>query len=173
VGGRQDRATATAGRGACGEKAGAHRRRAVAVSSRRRQSGSKDTNGSGERRSIGDRACDKSRAAWRHDHQAQQCQREINEKLLDLLVRAHRWPLIGGLHEFAEEGALLSYGADRTALYRRAAYYVDRILKGTKPGDLPIELPTKFELVVNARTAKALNLSITSELLLRADKVIQ
>jgi putative ABC transport system substrate-binding protein len=89
------------------------------------------------------------------------------------LVRAHHWPLIGGLHEFAEEGALLSYGADRTALYRRAAYYVDRILKGTKPGDLPIELPTKFELVVNAKTAKALNLSITSELLPRADKVIQ
>ena len=89
------------------------------------------------------------------------------------LARAHRWPLIAGSREFAEEGALLSYGVDRTALYRRAAYYVDRILKGAKPGDLPIELPTKFDLVVNAKTAKALGLGITSELLLRADKVIE
>jgi putative ABC transport system substrate-binding protein len=89
------------------------------------------------------------------------------------LVRAHRWPLAAGQREWAEAGALLSYGADRTPLYRRAAYYVDRILKGAKPGDLPIEQPTKFELVVNAKTAKALGLNLTPELLRRADEVIE
>jgi putative ABC transport system substrate-binding protein len=89
------------------------------------------------------------------------------------LALAQRWPVVAGPRVFAEEGALLSYSADTLANHRRAAYYVDRILKGAKPGDLPIEQPTKFELVVNLRTAKAIGLSISQDLLFRADKVIE
>ena len=89
------------------------------------------------------------------------------------LALARRWPVIAGQREWADEGALLSYGADPSVNYRRAAYYVDRILKGAKPGDLPIEQPTRFELVLNLKTAKALKLEISRELAVRADKVIE
>jgi putative ABC transport system substrate-binding protein len=74
---------------------------------------------------------------------------------------------------FARDGGLLSYGPDPVDLFRRAATYVDRILRGAKPGDLPVQFPTKFEMVVNLKTAKALGLTVPQSILLRADEVIQ
>ena len=85
----------------------------------------------------------------------------------------HRWPMIGWTREWAEDGALLSYGIDLAANHRRAAYFVDRILKGTKPADLPVEQPTRIELVVNKKTASMLGLTIPQTVLLQADKVIE
>ena len=74
---------------------------------------------------------------------------------------------------FARDGGLLSYGADPVDTYRRAASYVDRILRGEKPGDLPVQLATKFEMAVNLKTAKALGLTVPQSILLRADEVIE
>jgi putative tryptophan/tyrosine transport system substrate-binding protein len=85
----------------------------------------------------------------------------------------HRLPLVGFWREFAESGALLSHGPSLTDNMRRAAVYVDKILKGTKPSDLPVEQPTKFELVINLKTAKALGLTIPQSLLGRADQIIE
>ena len=86
---------------------------------------------------------------------------------------SQRWPTAAFIRAFAEEGALLSYSADRAEQCRRAASHVDRILKGAKPGDLPIELPTKFELVINLKTAKALGITIPGPVIARADRVIE
>jgi len=96
-----------------------------------------------------------------------------NVKRIAGLAAKNRLPSIYQSSDFADAGGLVAYGPDRAELYRRAATYVDKILKGAKPGELPIEQPTKFELVVNLTTAKALGITIPQSLLLRADEVIQ
>jgi putative ABC transport system substrate-binding protein len=85
----------------------------------------------------------------------------------------HQMPVISDGRFFAEAGALLTYSVDWPDLFRRSAFYIDRILKGAKPGDLPIAQPTKFELVVNLRTAEALRVKIPESILVRADKIIR
>ena len=82
-------------------------------------------------------------------------------------------PAVYALSHYAREGGLLSYGVDLVDTWRRSATYVDRILRGTKPAELPVQLPTKFEMVVNLKTAKALDLAVPSSILLRADEVIE
>ena len=94
-------------------------------------------------------------------------------KRLAELAMKHRLPTIVALREYAAAGGLVSYGADNTDMFRSAAVFVDKILKGAKPADLPMEQPTKFELVINLKTAKALGLTIPPSLLGRADEVIQ
>jgi putative ABC transport system substrate-binding protein len=102
----------------------------------------------------------------------------------DAFAQVHRVPIISaaarnnvpavyGLSTFSRDGGLLSYGFDSVDTFRRAASYVDRILRGEKPGDLPVQLPTKFEMVVNRKTAKALGLAVPPSIMLRADEVIE
>jgi putative ABC transport system substrate-binding protein len=104
--------------------------------------------------------------------------------LSDSFTNAHRAPIIAAAarsnvpavytnSEPVRDGGLLSYGVDRVDINRRAATYVDRILRGEKPGDLPVQLPTKFEMVVNRKTAKALGLAVPPSILLRADEMIE
>jgi putative tryptophan/tyrosine transport system substrate-binding protein len=90
----------------------------------------------------------------------------------EIAVR-HRLPSISNLRQFVDAGGLMYHGADSAHVQHRAASYVDKILKGAKPGDLPVERPTKFELVINLRTAKALGITVAPSLLLRANEVIQ
>jgi ABC-type uncharacterized transport system substrate-binding protein len=93
-------------------------------------------------------------------------------RLVDLAAK-NRLPAVYGFREVVNAGGLMSYGPNNDDLFRRAATYVDKILKGAKPGDLAVEQPTKFELVINLRTAKALGLTIPQSVLLRADQIIQ
>jgi putative tryptophan/tyrosine transport system substrate-binding protein len=93
-------------------------------------------------------------------------------RIVDLAAKS-RLPAIYHLSEFVDSGGLMSYGPNLGDMYRRAAYFVDRILKGAKPADLPVEQPTKFELVINFKTAKALGLTIPPLVLMRAEKVIK
>jgi ABC-type uncharacterized transport system substrate-binding protein len=97
----------------------------------------------------------------------------VPRKRLAELAAKHRLPTMYPTREHPESGSLMSYGPNIPDLFRRAASYVDKILKGAKPGDLPIEQPTKFELVINMKTAKAIGLTIPPSVLGRADHVIE
>jgi putative tryptophan/tyrosine transport system substrate-binding protein len=94
------------------------------------------------------------------------------KQIVDLAAK-HRLPAIYPRQDFVESGGLMSYGADRAEPYKRVASLVDKVLKGTKPADLPVEQPTKFELVINLKTAKALGLTIPPVVMMRAEKVIK
>jgi putative ABC transport system substrate-binding protein len=96
-----------------------------------------------------------------------------HRRLIVALAARHHIPAIHALRAATADGGLMSYGVDLPDLFRKAAGYADRILKGDRPSDLPVQLPTKFELVINLNTAKALGLTIPESFLLRADEVIE
>ena len=97
----------------------------------------------------------------------------VHRELIISLAARHRLPAVYPFRYFAAQGGLISYGPDPIDQYRRAADYVDRILKGEKPADLPVQAPTKYELVINLKTAKALGIVMPPSLLARADEVIE
>jgi len=96
-----------------------------------------------------------------------------HRKQITMLAAKRRLPTMYGLLDFADVGGLIAYGVDMTAVYQSAAIYVDKILRGAHPADLPIQQPTKFTLVVNLKAAKALGIAIPGSILLRADEVIR
>ena len=96
-----------------------------------------------------------------------------HHRLIVTLAAQNRLPAIYDVRDIVVDGGLISYGVDVADLIRRAASYVDRVLKGAKPAELPVQLPTKFELVINIQTAKALGLEVSSQLQQRADEVIE
>jgi putative ABC transport system substrate-binding protein len=97
---------------------------------------------------------------------------EMRSQIADLAIR-HRLPSMGPLDLYAEAGFLFSYSANLGAMHGRAAYYVDRILRGARPGELPIEQPAKFEMIVNLKTARSLRFTVPAALLVRADRIIE
>jgi putative ABC transport system substrate-binding protein len=97
----------------------------------------------------------------------------VNRDRIIALAAKYRLPAIFAFRFFTVSGGLVSYGVDTSDLYRRAGSYVDRILKGEKPADLPVQAPTKYELVINLKTAKVLGLEVPSALLARTDEVIE
>jgi putative ABC transport system substrate-binding protein len=97
----------------------------------------------------------------------------VHRQLIFEQAAQHRLPSVYGFRYFAADGGLMSYGVDVRDLFRRSAAYVDRILKGEKPGELPVQAPTKFELVINMKTAKSLGLTVPFGLLNAADEVIE
>ena len=98
---------------------------------------------------------------------------ELNRDRIIEQAARHRLPTMYGWRDFVVAGGLMSYGPDVQALVRKAASYVDRIIKGEKPGDLPVEQPARLDLVINLKTARALGIEIPSTLLARADEVIE
>ena len=94
------------------------------------------------------------------------------KRIADLAIK-HRLVAVSGSRRFAQAGLVATYGADYSDAYRRAASYVDRILKGARPAELPVEQPTKFELLINAKTVKALGVTVPQSLAARADQVIE
>ena len=97
----------------------------------------------------------------------------LHRAVIIALANRYRLPSIYAFHNLAEEGGLISYGVDVSDLFRRGAIYVDRILKGTSPADLPVQLPEKFELVINLKTARDLGLTVSNQVQLLAGKVIE
>jgi putative ABC transport system substrate-binding protein len=98
---------------------------------------------------------------------------ETRRELITSLAARHKLPAIAPFKFFATGGGLMSYGADFVGQFRRAAGYVDRILKGDKPADLPVQAPNKYELVINLKAAKSLGISVPATLIARADEVIE